>query len=131
MIQAYIDGKREASYHGTLVMLVVFGFAALGAVIAYMALFGWMPLGERANILRSDRNPVELIVTLAGILYALGCARTAVGLWQRERSSLRWSQWMYFITFIIGGAILLSVIIPVGLKFSLLLGQQVDLRTVY
>ncbi len=130
MIQAYIDGKREASYHGTLVMLVVFGFAAMGALIAYMALFGWMPLGERANILRSDRNPVELIVTLAGILYALGCARTAVGLWQRERSSLRWSQWMYFITIIIGGAILLSVIIPVGLKFSLLLGQQIDLRTV-
>ena len=130
MIQAYIDGKREASYHGTLVMLVVFGFAALGALIAYMALFGWMPLGERANILRSDRNPVELIVTLAGILYALGCARTSVGLWQRERSSLRWSQWMYFITIIIGGAILLSVIIPVGLKFSLLLGQKVDLRTV-
>ena len=30
----------------------------------------------------------------------------------------------------IGSAILLSVIIPVGLKFSLLLGQNIDLRTV-
>ena len=130
MIQAYIDGKREASYHGSLVTLLIFGFAALGVVTAFMVFFGWMPLAERANILRSDRNPLEYIVALASVLFALGCARTAIGLRQREQSSLRWSQWMYFVTIMIGGAILLSVIIPVGLKFSLLLGQDIDLRTI-
>ena len=130
MIQAYIDGKREASYHGSLVTLLIFGFAALGVVTAFMVFFGWMPLAERANILRSNRNPLEYIVALASVLFALGCARTAIGLRQREQSSLRWSQWMYFVTIMIGGAILLSVIIPVGLKFSLLLGQDIDLRTI-
>ena len=53
----------------------------------------------------------------------------ALGCWRREKASLRWSQWMLFITVMIGGAILLSVIIPVGLKFSLLLGQDIDLRS--
>ena len=63
-------------------------------------------------------------------MYAVGCLRTANGLRLRESSSLRWSQWMLFFTIAIGGLILLSVIIPVGLKFSLLLGQDIDLRTV-
>ena len=130
MMQAYLDGKREASNIGAIVMLLIFAFAVLGVAIAYGLLFGWIPLGDRANILRSDISPLEVIVAIGSLLYALGCARTAVGLMQRERSSLRWAQWMTFITTIIGGAILLSVFIPVGLKFSLLLGQDIDLRTV-
>lgn len=130
MMQAYLDGKREATNIGTLVMLLIFGFAVLGALIAYGAYFGWLPLGERADVLRSDLNPIEYFVTVAGVLYALGCARTAYGLMKRERASMRWSQWMFFITVMIGGAILLSVMIPVGLKFSLLLGQNIDIRTV-
>ena len=111
-------------------MILMFGFAVLGAVIAGMAAWGWMPLGERANVLRSDINIYENIVAIASLLYAIGCFRTAYGLFRREQSSLRWSQWMLFATIIIGGLILLSVIIPVGLKFSLLLGQDIDLRTV-
>jgi ribose/xylose/arabinose/galactoside ABC-type transport system permease subunit len=128
MMQAYLDGKREASYIGNLVTVLIFGFALLGFCIAYGVIFGWMPLGERANILRSDLNPYEYIIAVAGLIYGLGCARTAYGLMNREQASLRWSQWMYFVTVIIGGAILLSVVIPVGLKFALLLGQEKDLR---
>ena len=130
MMQAYLDNKREGRTTGMTAMLLMFGFAALGVVIAGMVAWGWMPLGERMDKLRSDINIYENIVTLASLLYALGCARTAYGLFKREQSSLRWSQWMLFITMILGGMILLSVIIPVGLKFSLLLGQDIDLRTV-
>ena len=128
MMQAYLDGKTEASNIGTAVTALMSFFALAGIVIAYMLFFGWMPLGERAMILRSDISPLEIVTAIASLLYAAGCARTAYGLYSREASSLRWSQWMFFATVMIGGAILLSVMIPVGLKFSLLLGQDPDLH---
>ncbi|MCY4146830.1 MAG: ABC transporter permease [Chloroflexi bacterium] len=130
MMQAYLENKREAATVGLLVTFLNFGFAILGALVAFLVFFGWMPFGERANILRSDLNNIEIIVTIASLIYAACCARTGFGLLRREKSSLRWSQWMLFITVMIGGAILLSVIIPVGLKFSLLLSQDIDLRAV-
>ncbi|MYE77884.1 MAG: ABC transporter permease [Chloroflexi bacterium] len=130
MMQAYLENKRDASNIGTFVTFLTLGFAVLGVVIAYLVAFGWMPLGERANTLRSDINIVETIVVIASLIYALCCARTGIGLLQREKSSLRWSQWMLFITIMIGAAILLSVIIPVGLKFALLLEQDIDLRAI-
>ena len=128
MMQAYLEGKREASNIGALVTVLAFGFAILGLAIAYGVYFGWMPLGERAQILRSNLNSIETIVTVISLVYAACCLRTAIGLYSREQASLRWSQWMMFVSVMIGGAILLSVAIPVGLKFSLLLGQVSDLR---
>ena len=128
MMQAYLEGKREASNIGALVVILSFGFAILALAIAFGLYFGWIPLGERAQILRSDLNTIEIIVTVISLLYAACCLRTGVGLYSREQASLRWSQWMMFVSIMIGGAILLSVAIPVGLKFSLLLGQVSDLR---
>ena len=130
MMHAYLEGKREASNIGALITMLCFGFAILGLAIAYGTYFGWIPLGERANILRWSQglNTIEIIVTVAGLVYAACCLRTAFGLYSREGASIRWSQWMMFVSVMIGGAILLSVAIPVGLKFSLLLGQVSDLR---
>ena len=128
MMKAYFEGKREASNIGTLVTLLSFGFAILGFAIVYGVLFGWVPMGERAQILRSNINTVEIIISVVSFIYAICSLRTAYGLYSREQASLRWSQWMFFATIMIGGAILLSVAIPVGLKFSLLLGQVSDLR---
>ncbi len=130
MMQAYYEGKNEASTLGGFVMLLAFGFAILGLAIAYGIFFGWLPLGERAQILRSDLNSLEIAASIVSLIYAACCLRTAYGLYTRERASLRWSQWMLFVSVMIGGAILLSVAIPAGLKFSLLLGQESDLRTV-
>ncbi len=130
MMQAYLDRKQEAANIGMMVTALMFGFAILGIAVAYMVAFWWMPLGDYVNIRLDDFNTYEYIVIIASLIYAAGCARTAIGLSSREKSSLRWSQWMYFITVMIGGAILLSVIIPVGLKFSLLLGQNIDLRAI-
>lgn len=128
MMQAYLEGKREASNIGALVTFLSFGFALLGLAIAYGVFFGWLPLGERAQILRSHTNTIEIIVAVVSLVYAACCLRTGIGLNAREGASLRWSQWMMFVSAIIGGAILLSVAIPVGLKFSLLLGEVSDLR---
>ena len=130
MMQAYFEGKREASNIGALVTILSFGFAILGFAIAYGLSFGWVPLGERAQVLRSNLNTIEIIVTVISLIYAACCLRTAVGLYSREQASLRWSQWMMFISMMIGSAILLSVAIPVGLKFSLLLSEVSDLRLV-
>ena len=123
MMQAYIEGKREASTIGSLVTLLAFCFGILGVLIAYGTAFGWIPLSDRDQILRSDINTIETIVSIVSLLYAACCLRTGYGLYIREQASLRWSQWMMFTSVMIGGAILLSVAIPVGLKFSLLLGQ--------
>ncbi len=128
MMQAYLENKNEGRNIGLLVTALMFGFTIIGALVALMVGFWWMPLGEYENILLDDFNAYEYIVIIASVIYALCCARTTIGLARRESSSLRWSQWMFFISVIIGGAILLSVIIPVGLKFALLLGQNIDLR---
>ena len=130
MMQAYFEGKSEASTLGGMVTLLALGFGVLGLAIAYAIFFGWLPLGERAQILRSDLNSLETIASVVSLIYAACCLRTAYGLYIREQASLRWSQWMLFVSVMIGGAILLSVAIPAGLKFSLLLGQESDLRVV-
>jgi len=128
-MQAYLDkNKTEGQAIGAIVMTLMFGFTAVGLAIAALVALGWMPLGERANILRSHLNEWEIIVIIASALYAIGCFRTAVGIRQLESSSQRWAQWMLFITILLGGVILLSVAIPAGLKFVLLLGQGIDLR---
>ena len=130
MMQAYLENKVEGRNIGLLITLLMAGFTILGVGIALAVFFGWTPLGERADVLRSDLNTYEIIVTVAAIIYALCCGRTTYGLIKREGASLRWSQWTLFVSAMVGSIILLSVVIPVGLKFALLLGQDIDLRTI-
>jgi ribose/xylose/arabinose/galactoside ABC-type transport system permease subunit len=129
-MQAYLDkNQTEGQNIGNIIMFLMFGFTALGFAIAGFVFTGWMPLGERANILRSSWNYLEIIVIVASTIYAIGCLRTAMGIRKLETASQRWAQWMLFFTIMVGAVILLSVIVPVGLKFGLLLGQGIDLRT--
>lgn len=128
-MQASVENKVKGRPVGNLIMFLMFGFGALGVAIAALIALGWMPLGERANILRSNLNPYEMIAIVGSIIYAIGCLRTAIGIQRGEGASQRWAQWMAFFSLMIGGVIMLSVIIPVGLKFVLLLSQNIDLRT--
>lgn len=130
MMQAYLDNKVEGRNIGFLITGLMAGACAIALVVAAMVAWGWMPLGERDNIPRwsAGLNSFETIVTVASLLFAVCAARTTYGLIKRERASLRWSQWMLFVSIMLGGIILLSVIIPVGLKFSLLLGGNIDIR---
>jgi len=127
-MQAQADLKQKGRPVSNLIAYVMFGFTLVGIAVALLIVLGWMPLGNRANILRSDLNYIEFAVSFGAVLYAIGCFRTAMGIMQNESAGQRWAQWMLFFTIMIGGVILLSVIIPVGLKFSLLLGQEIDVR---
>ncbi|GEM_PF-103517 len=122
------DTKMKGRPVNNRIAYLNFGFALLGISIALLVFLGWMPLGERANILRSNLNLYEFVVIVGAAIYAVGCFRTGMGVIQNERAGQRWAQWMLFFTIMIGSVILLSVIIPVGLKFSLLLGQDIDMR---
>lgn len=123
------ENKLKGRPVNNLIAYLMFGFSLIGVAIALLIFLGWMPLGERANIFRSHINFLELIVGSIAIIYAIGCFRAARGVIQNESSGQRWAQWMLFFTMIIGGVILVSVIIPVGLKFSLLLSQGIDIRS--
>ncbi len=123
------ENKLKGRPVNNLIAYLMFGFSLIGIAISLLIFLGWMPLGERANILRSNLNIYEIVVTISSVIYAIGCFRAARGVMQNESSGQRWAQWMLFFTMIIGAVILLSVIIPVGLKFSLLLGQDIDIRS--
>jgi len=127
-MQAQADMKQKARPVNNMIAYLLFGFTLVGIASALLIILGWMPLGERANILRNNLSPLELGVTAIAIIYAIGCFRAAMGVIRNESAGQRWAQWMLFFTVIIGSVILLSVIIPVGLKFSLLLGQDIDIR---
>lgn len=125
---AYFDNKIEGQLIGRLITILVLAFAILGFVVTEQILTGWLPLGARDNIFRNDINPYEWIVTILSLIYGIACLRTVWGLWKRERASHRWSQWVLFLTAILGGIILLSVIIPVITKFGTLSRQGIDVR---
>ena len=130
MIQAYLDKKAEARNIGLLITVMMVGACFMGLIVAAMVAWGWMPLGERDNIPRwsGGLNTYENDrYRRKSRLCALRRANSLRLVYPRT-ASLRWSQWMFFVSLVLGGVILLSVIIPVGLKFSLLLGQNFDIR---
>lgn len=109
-----------------MILMALLGAGAF--IVAGLILTGWLPLGERANILRSNLNGIEILMVIGAIVYGTGLLRTAWGILQYESASHRWTQWMSFLTASIGAVILFSVIVPTGLKFGLLLGQDIDIR---
>ena len=101
----------------TYLMLIL---GALGFAVAALILLGWLPLGERANILRSDKNWVEWIVIVVSVIYGIAGLRTYYGLSTGEKAGTAWTQWVSFLTIFIGLAITFSVIIPGFLKAMLM-----------
>ncbi len=88
---------------------IAVNFALLGGIcllIAVQVLTGWIPLGERVNVLRSDLNLVEWGTILGCVLWAGLALRTALGFFNRERPAWSWGQWMLLLM-ILGGLILL------------------------
>lgn len=124
-MQAYFDEKSKAPLPANLVTVLMLIFGAAGIVVALQIVTGWLPLGIRANILRNDLNFIEWIGIGAGVVYGAACLRTAWGLWQRQRSSWAWSQWVSFVTLLIGLGLVMSVLIPGAIKFFLI---STDLR---
>lgn len=112
--------KRTQIEFNPLVIWYVLGLGIMGAVVAALIILGWMPLGERANILRNNLNPIEITAIIGSVLYAIACFRTFRGLQDNEKASVSWVRWVTFGTIFIGLALIFSVIVPSLLKQPLL-----------
>jgi ribose/xylose/arabinose/galactoside ABC-type transport system permease subunit len=105
-IRAYFD-ENATLPTGLRYIAVNFGFmGVICLLIAAQVLTGWLPLGERANILRSNLNAVEWGTIIGCVLWAGLALRTALGFFNRERPAWSWGQWMLLLM-ILGGLILL------------------------
>ncbi len=105
-IRTYFDDNGPMP---TGLRYIAVNFGLLGGIcllIAVQVLTGWLPLGERVNILRSNLNVVEWGTILGCVLWAGLALRTALGFFNRERPAWSWGQWMLLLM-ILGGLILL------------------------
>ena len=118
------DGKRKPQHpvieFNPLVKWFMLGLGALGLLVTALIILGWLPLGPRANILRTDLNWIEYGAIIFSTLYATACLRTFRGLLDNEKASISWSRWVTFATIFIGFILILSVVIPGLLKQPLL-----------
>ncbi|MBZ0281873.1 MAG: ABC transporter permease [Anaerolineae bacterium] len=102
----------------SVALLVIIGI--ISSLVAVQVITGWLPLGERANIPRSNLNTIEWItIALSGIA-AIITLRTVLGLIRRDHRAWAYAQWVLLLTAAMGGALLLwgifrlSSITPVG-----------------
>ena len=102
---AYFEENAEPStgVQLTRIYMVLLGLGAL--LMAEQVLTGWIALGERIDVLRSDINFIEWVVIVAFLLLALSALRTAWSLWGRDRAGWPWSQWVSFFTIFLGAAL--------------------------
>ncbi len=108
-MQAYFEGKSSRMAPGvllTIALLSIIGVISL--VIAEQVLTGWLPLGERVNIARSNLNGAEMLVAICGLLWGFVTLRTVYGLLNRNRRAWAWAQWVVLLTAVIGMTLLLS-----------------------
>jgi ribose/xylose/arabinose/galactoside ABC-type transport system permease subunit len=78
------------------------------ALIAVQLLTGWLALGQRANIPRSNLNWIEWLSIALASLWAILCLRTALGLSLRQRPAWSWAQWLLFLNLVPGIVLILS-----------------------
>ncbi|MBL8164594.1 MAG: ABC transporter permease [Anaerolineae bacterium] len=91
-------GVRFAAVNFALISLICL-------LIAIQVFTGWLPLGDRVNIPRSNLNFVEWITIIIGLFWTVYCLRTAVGIWRRERPAWSWGQWALLLM-TMGGMVL-------------------------
>ena len=124
-----ISQDIEKAKHGGIdahpwVKWLMLAFGVAGLITVALILLGWMPLGERANILRSDRNWIEYVGILLAAVFSIASLRTFLGLQNGEKSSVAWAQWLTFLTMFIGAALILSVVIPAFARVLLIEGRE-------
>ncbi len=122
-----VGGEKQTTpiVMGAMWLLGILGFAVIALV-----LLGWLPFGERANISRRDINLIEWIIVMSAFLYGAASFHAGSGLLQGKQEGIRWGQWVAFATLFLGGAIIMSVVIPATLKHVLLNAEGINLATV-
>jgi ribose/xylose/arabinose/galactoside ABC-type transport system permease subunit len=109
MMSKYFEGDHGRMTPGVMLTLVMMGvMAAISLIIAEQILTGWLPLGPRVNIVRSNLNGVEIVTIIATALLGLTALRTVLGLLQRDRRAWAAAQWMVLLVAVLGVTILLS-----------------------
>lgn len=122
-MQTYLERKGDKHLASQIITYLTLGLALISFVAAGLILTGWIPLGERANILRNNYNWVEWSAMAILVVYGIASLRTFRGLLQREHSSLAWIRWLSFITIFVGVGFVASVVIP-GYAKALKLGTS-------
>lgn len=108
-LRSYFAGTHSQMAPGVLLTIALLGIiGVISLVLAEQVLTGWLPLGERINIPRSNLNIAEMLVIIGGLLWGLVTLRTALGLWQRDHRAWAWAQWVVLLTAVIGLSALLS-----------------------
>lgn len=111
-------GKNSLSDINPVVKWMMLGLSVASILVALLIRLGWIPLGERANILRSNINLLEWTIIVLAVIFGVACLRAYLGLQQGESSGIAYTQWLSFITIFIGGTIIASVVIPGLLKVN-------------
>lgn len=105
----YFEGDHSRMTPGVMLTLVLMGvMAAISLIIAEQILTGWLPLGPRVNIVRSNLNGVEIVTIIATALLGIAALRTVLGLLQRDRRAWASAQWMVLLVAVLGVTILMS-----------------------
>ncbi len=90
----------------SIALLSIIGVVSL--VIAEQILTGWLPLGDRINIPRSDLNVLEITAALGAGLLGVITLRTVWGLWTRDKRAWTWAQWVVLMVAIVGLTLFLN-----------------------
>lgn len=88
-----------------IVLLAIIGIISL--LVAVQVFTGWLPLGERTNILRSDRNTLEWLTILLSGVVGIIAIRTVLGLIRRDSHAWAYAQWILLLGAAGGGTLLL------------------------
>jgi ribose/xylose/arabinose/galactoside ABC-type transport system permease subunit len=104
-VRDYFDegGAMPAGVRFAAVNFALIGLICL--LIAIQVFTGWLPLGDRVNIPRSNLNSVEWVTIIIGLFWTVYCLRTALGIWRRERPAWSWGQWALLLM-TMGGMVL-------------------------
>ena len=82
-MEAALGNKPKRKIGGTeihpLINYLMLTFGILGILVVLLVVLGWLPLGERANILRSDKNAIEYAAMILSALFGIASLRTFWG----------------------------------------------------
>jgi ribose/xylose/arabinose/galactoside ABC-type transport system permease subunit len=107
-VQAYFDGSKtmpDGLRYGVAALAVCTGGLLF---IAIQIATGWLALGERINIPRSNLSWFEITTLVLCVLYAVLLGRTIFGFLRRERPAWSWGIWLSFFGIFIGFVLFLS-----------------------
>lgn len=107
-MQTYFEDRKSTPLEAMLPT----GFMALLClgclILIHQIFFGWIALGQRANIPRDDINNMEIAAIIAAALVGVAALRTTWGLYKGEKAGWSWAQWMSLLAMVFGFAICLN-----------------------